>query len=876
MSIRRFALAGVAALTLGGAGGMVDAAPSLAGFGYTSSPNAVFGQAGSGNGQLSEPFGVAVDEASGDVYVADSANNRVEEFDASGSYIGQFGGGETPAGAFSGPKAVAVDNSSGAAKGDVYVNDVGHSVVDVFTATGKYVTQLTDAGGAPFAELLDVAVGASGEVWVYDSSGGVYEFSDTGALLAQFNTGRGTELGLAVDSAGSVYLLFGCGCVGKYRLTGPSSAEPLGEWGSGSALAVSLKSNNVFLDERSQIQEYGPFGEPFGEAVDTFADEGLSESQGLAVNGADGTVYATQRSADSVAIFKAGLLANATTGPASGIGKTAATISGTVGREGLPTKYHFQYGETTAYGSSTPAGTVTGEEEELTASLSSLTPGTTYHYRIVAENANGATSGNDQTFTLPPAVDDVQTEAASGVAKDSATLHGSLSPDGADAHYYFQYGETSEYGSISPALPGTDAGSASKAEPAETTLTGLLGSTTYHYRIVAVNSFGTTYGEDMTFTTLPAVDDVQTEAASAIGVSGATLNGSLSPDGTDAHYYFQYGETSEYGTTSPAPPGVDAGSASKPEHAQTTVGGLYASTTYHYRIVANSSFGTTDGEDETFTTLGVAPTVDDQPPTVTNVLRASVLVHATINDENSATAVNVEYVAAAAYVPGAGDPYAEGSSSQSIELQSAHGDQATRPLLVSGLLAGTTYHYRIAATDATGTAYGPDYTFTTAAPTPPALETAPASSVTTTTAVLSGVVAAQALQTSYEFEVGTDTSYSGAEIFGNAGQSAAPEAVSANLQFLVPGTTYHYRLIATNVDGTTYGPDMTFTTPGVAAPIAQPPATPLISVPTFQFPNTSGAITKPVAKAKKTKKKKTASKRKKANKRRAKKKRAKR
>jgi hypothetical protein len=865
MSIRRFALAGVAALALGGAGATIDAAPSLAAFGYTPSPNAVFGQEGSGNGQLSEPLGVAVDDTSGDVYVADTANNRVEEFDASGKYLGQFGGDETPAGSFSRPRDIAVDNSSSAAKGDVYVTDVGHNVIDIFTSAGKYVSQLTGAEGAAFGELLGVAIGTSGEIWAYDGASRVYEFSDAGVLLAKFETGRGTERGLAVDSAGGVYLLFGCDCIGKYHLTGSSSAEQLAEWGSGSALAVNLQSNNVFLDERSQIQEYEPFGEPFGEVVTTFANEGLAESQGLAVDGADGTVYATQRSADSVAVFKAVLLANATTGPASSIEKTAATISGTVGREGLPTKYRFQYGETNAYGSSTPAATVVGEEEELTAKLGGLAPGTTYHYRIVAENANGANDGIDRTFTTPSAVDSVQTEAATGLGKNGATLHGSLAPDGSDAHYYFQYGETAEYGSTSPAPPGQDAGSASKVEHAEVALTGLLSSTTYHYRVVAVNSLGTTYGEDTTFTTLPAVDSVQTEAASGVGANGATLHGSLAPDGSDTHYYFQYGETTEYGSSSPAPPGIDAGSASKAEQAQTTLSGLYANTTYHYRIAAVNSFGITYGEDETFATFGAAPTVDDQTPTSSNALRASVLVNATINDENSPTAFKVEYVAASAYAPGASDPYSDGASSQSVKLQPAHGDQAARPLLLAGLLAGTTYHYRLVATNATGTVYGPDYTFTTAAPTPPGLETAPASSVTTTTAVLSGVVAAQALQTSYEFEVGTDTFYSGAEIFGNAGQSEAPEAVSASLQFLVPGTTYHYRLIATNVDGTTYGPDMTFTTPGVAAPIAQPPATPLISVPTFQFPNTSGAITKPIAKAKKaTKHKKVKAKRKKS------------
>jgi phosphodiesterase/alkaline phosphatase D-like protein len=848
--IRRFALTSLAVLGLACGGELITAAPSLAGLSYTSAPNAVLGEAGSGNGQLSEPVGVAVDDANGTVYVADKGNNRVQDFDATGQYLGQFDGSETPAKSLSDPAYIAVDNSASAAKGDIYVVDVGHAVIDVFSPAGKYLSQLTGIGTKGASELRAVAVGAGGEVWVYyaeEETGYVDEFSAAGGQLAAFGTGYGTQPGFAVDSAGDMYLLFGCGCVGKFQLTSASSAEQVGGWATatGTALAVSPSSNNVFMDTGYKIEEFGPFGEPYGSPISTFATEGLSESHGLAVDGATGTVYASQRGANSVDIFKFLLLADVSTGPASGVGKTAATLSGTVKREGLATKYYFQYGESPAYGSDTPVGNVTGEAEEVTANLSGLPSGVTYHYRLVAENANGVSDGEDRTFTTPPAVDGVQTEVASSVGKIGATLSGSLAPDGLDAHYYFEYGESQSYGSAFPVLPGVDAGSASKIEHAEVALTGLKGNTTYHYRIVAINAIGATYGEDMTFTTLPAVDSVQTEGATGISATAATMSGALAPDGLDTHYYFEYGESESYGSTSPLPPGTDAGEASQVEHVETALTGLQPHTAYHYRIAAVNSLGATYGEDGTFTTYGAIATVNDQSPTVSNVTRTTALVNGTIDSENSSAAIHVEYVAADAYAPAAADPYFAGASSQSHVVEALHGDQTLRPLPLEGLLPSTTYHYRLVASNAVGVAYGSDYTFTTAAATPPGVQVGPASAVTQTTATLSGAVEAQGLQTSYEFEVGIDTSYSGAKLFGNAGQSAASEPVSAGLQFLVPGTTYHYRLVATNADGTTYGPDMTFTTPGVSSPIGQPPTTQLIPSPTVQFPSVSGAITKP-------------------------------
>ena len=135
-------------------------------------PGTTFGAPGTGNGQFEEPTAVAVNDSlteatAGDVYVLDRGNNRVEWFSASGEYKGQFNGGETPAGSFSEPTEIAVDNSGrpleDPSAGDVYVLEHGLHLIDKFTAEGKYLSQLTETTvGAPFRELASIAVGQSG------------------------------------------------------------------------------------------------------------------------------------------------------------------------------------------------------------------------------------------------------------------------------------------------------------------------------------------------------------------------------------------------------------------------------------------------------------------------------------------------------------------------------------------------------------------------------------------------------------------------------------------------------------------------------------------------------------------------------------------
>ena len=145
------------------------------------------------------------------------------------------------------------------------------------------------------------------------------------------------------------------------------------------------------------------------------------------------------------------------------------------------------------------------------------------------------------------------TGSASGVGTGSATVSGTVNPNGAATTYHFDYGTSTSYGSQAPAPPDPSAGSGTTAQTESTALTGLSPNTVYHYRIQATNSSGTSYGGDQTFTTTGTgtspIPIVATGAAINIGTFGpgtATVTGTVNANGEAATYRFDYGASTNY------------------------------------------------------------------------------------------------------------------------------------------------------------------------------------------------------------------------------------------------------------------------------------------------------------------------------------------
>jgi hypothetical protein len=196
---------------------------------------------------------------------------------------------------------------------------------------------------------------------------------------------------------------------------------------------------------------------------------------------------------------------SATTGPATDITPEAATLNGTVYPNGAwGTSGWFEWGTNTDYGNYLGAY-VNNMCRYCVIPVSSgmfgLTPGATYHFRLVAQSGVGTAYGGDDSFTAPgPAT--AATLPATAVTATTATLNGTANANGWPATAWFEWGATTNYGTSTPV---TNIGSARLDLPLSATVSGLSPGTTYHFRIVARTETMLTpvfrYGEDQSFTT---------------------------------------------------------------------------------------------------------------------------------------------------------------------------------------------------------------------------------------------------------------------------------------------------------------------------------------------------------------------------------------
>ncbi|MGH2927410.1 MAG: hypothetical protein ACRDL8_04350, partial [Solirubrobacteraceae bacterium] len=173
------------------------------------------------------------------------------------------------------------------------------------------------------------------------------------------------------------------------------------------------------------------------------------------------------------------------TRPATKVTDTTAVLKGNVDPNGRATDYVFSYGPTTGYGSATaahPAGSG-ARMVAVTQTLSGLTPGTVYHFRISALSSAGSSAGADRTFTTTghqPAT--VVTGAPVNVGRSQATPTGTVNPEGVATTWWIEYGLTTAYGyeTFPQSLPAV-------AQPLAIAgpLVGLEPGTLFHYRVVA-------------------------------------------------------------------------------------------------------------------------------------------------------------------------------------------------------------------------------------------------------------------------------------------------------------------------------------------------------------------------------------------------------
>jgi hypothetical protein len=383
----------------------------------------------------------------------------------------------------------------------------------------------------------------------------------------------------------------------------------------------------------------------------------------------------------------------ATTGPVTAVGPTTATAAGKVTPNGLATTWYVEYGTSTSYGSKTSAHSAGSgtTSVDVTASLTGLSPATTYHYRLVATSSAGTGRGADGIFTTaaPPAVD---TGSATDVGGTSAKLNGTVDPNGRATNWYFEYGTSTSY---ETKTPEKSAGSGTSATGVAASVSGLARGRLYHFRLVARSDAGTVAGADRTFTTSGAPQAV-TGPASSVTPSTAKLNGTVTPNGRSTSWYFEYGTSTSYGSRTST---HGAGSTTGAVNVSASLSRLSVATTYHYRLVVRNDAGTSVGSDRTFST-SLPPDVSTGP--AQSVGPSSATATGAVEPRGRQTTWYFEY--------GTSTSYGSRTSSRSAGSGSRRGVSAT----LSGLASATTYHFRLVATSDAGTSRGADASFTTA------------------------------------------------------------------------------------------------------------------------------------------------------------------
>lgn len=391
-----------------------------------------FSSSGTGAGQLAEPDGVAINEATGDVYVVDRGNDRVEYFTTAGSYVGEFNGSgadaavegtAAPTGRLSEPTAIAVDNEVGSPSyGDVYVADTGHDAIDKFTATGEYVGQIAESSpGSTLGSLRGLAMDGHGKLWVCQQERAIDVFNNDVAneFLSKI-TSTGLSFGeigcdFAVDGEDDLYTSDGFSGVGKLNDSGGVLIREfdnllheffgvtLGQ------VAVDLANNEVYIGNADNENSIGRFTSS-DKFVEKFGAEHLTHASGIAVDAGTGEVFVADEGADRIDVFAPEPESRPkieSEGPAAVTG-TSATLEAQLKATGPATTYYFQYG--TADCAATPAlcanlpaqpGASIGggfEPQAVSVHLQGLRAGTEYHFRVVAANALGTSDGADESF----------------------------------------------------------------------------------------------------------------------------------------------------------------------------------------------------------------------------------------------------------------------------------------------------------------------------------------------------------------------------------------------------------------------------------------------------------------------------------------------
>lgn len=514
----------------------------------------------------------------------------------------------------------------------------------------------------------------------------------------------------------------------------------------------------------------------------------------------------------------AAALPDVVTKDATNIAQSSAYLNGSVDPNDSSTNVWFEYGTTQSFGSFTPQVNQGSGDFSINfvSTVVGLQSNTTYYFRVAATNALGTIYGSTLSFTTERARDTgnnpvITTNSATNIAQNSATINGNINPNGSSANAWFEWGTSLSFGNTTAS---NNYGSGTSGVNYNFNLSNLSNNTTYYFRAVASNSFGTVYGSTMNFTTggggTIGSPIITTNAATGISQSVATLSGTVNPNGDNTDAWFEWGTTQSFGNTTSS---SNYGSGTSATNYAYSLSNLSNNTTYYFRAVASNSFGTVYGSTFSFTTGSTAGGC--QPTAATQfasfITQDSATLRGLVNPQGRQTSAWFEY----------GTSYALGIKTTTQDMGSS-AIEADIVRYLSSLSPNTTYYYRVTGENVCDKAYGTILSFTTSAQTTgslPSVTTLPATSISSGSAIINGTINPNGSNATAWFEWGTDASLSSYNIIPstNVGSGTSTVPISGSPSPLYGGATYYFRVAAQNSSGFAKGSIFKFTTTGSSA-----------------------------------------------------------
>ena len=549
---------------------------------------------------------------------------------------------------------VAVDESGGPTDGDIYLTQP--HAIDIFSAAGEYLGQLTKGLSGSVGNATGVAVDASGAVYVAGqweigagaSNYGIRKYVPSANPpvdadnVAFFELREGIGLPEGGTYGGPKQIALGAGpSVGQLFVTSSTSpngtpvivemnaetgeyhkfVEGYGHGGVGeTAIAVDPASGNVLTgkegdykaDTRASLVEFDGSGEIAGEplsrlfppqnfygfAYSSTGDVYLGAFHGLGEEGGRLLTYGHPA-----------IVPTPTAEEPSEVGGTEATLNGTVEPDGTEVEEcFFEWGQVNEFGNIVLEHTAPCEQAvpfsadtQVSAKITGLTPGgATYYFRLAAKNENGVEQSSTLSFA---SAHYATTDPATVTGTETATLNGTVRDEGAAVEEcFFEWGLASNPGYETSVPCEPEAGAIPVDEgphPVGAPLSGLSEQTAYRFRLVIERAGETYEGDEETFETFgpPQISEVRARDATQ---GEAKIEAKIDPSGFDTSYRFEWGPTESYGNSVPVSP-ESIGTATTRVGA--TLSGLSPGSAYHYRVLATNSTGTTETPDQTLETL---------------------------------------------------------------------------------------------------------------------------------------------------------------------------------------------------------------------------------------------------------------------------------